>query len=460
MAQYLPKTDSQEFEVANADRSPGHWEENVRSESGADITVRVWGADRPSESGPITWRAESVLVYMIADLVAASHGHLAEELPDVMTAHFNNPAQALVAAKRIQISILEFLACRPVQGFGAAILIHPPASSYLSESRQDFVQPALGQARPGQILLAEGIYGTLQNLPGAEFRAIAPLASALEEPQTGLAELIWTSPEHTLRVYATSDRAGEVSGHGSDPAIGATRIVDSPFRKPESLEAGTGGPPVAPSADFVSAPPGEHSGQATSEPFGLAEVRGSATWEPEDANPETLAIDEMQPAKRPITTRTWAIMGVVAVVLVVAFEAVFHRAPSPANPPATQQPAAQGAGSGVGAETQPPVQKQLPPPVEGKPRSDKARSDAKPPKIEKSNEDIVKSKPEPKGGLSVDGFFPSNIPYLLKKAQSDVGSGDYDSAEREYRLILRLQPGNSDATEGLRKLDRIGKVNR
>jgi hypothetical protein len=138
----------------------------------------------------------------------------------------------------------------------------------------------------------------------------------------------------------------------------------------------------------------------------------------------------------------------------VALVAVFHRAPSPANPPASQQPAAQGAGSGVGAGTQPPAQKQLPTPVESK-----ARSDAKPPKSEKSNEDSVKSKPETRGELSVDGFFPRDIPYLLKKASSDVGSGDYDSAEREYKLILRLQPGNSDATEGLRKLDRIRKVN-
>jgi TolA-binding protein len=44
-------------------------------------------------------------------------------------------------------------------------------------------------------------------------------------------------------------------------------------------------------------------------------------------------------------------------------------------------------------------------------------------------------------------------------AQSALGSGKYDDAEREYKVILQLQPGNPDATQGLHKLSLIRNEN-
>jgi hypothetical protein len=452
MTPYLPKTDSQEFEVANPDPSPGRWNENVRNDAGADMTVRVWGTDQLDRSGP-TWKTDRGFVYMIADLVAASHGSLAEELPGVMAAHFGNPAQALVAARRIQTSILEFLACRPGQGFAAAVLIHLPANTYASD--REFVQRALGQASPGQILLAEDVYSGLRNLPGAKFRAVPPLASAPGDPRTNLTELVWMSPEHNPRVYAVSEPAAEASRAGvysedNQPSIGATRIVDSPFRKLDSFPVRTGEAPIAHSSELASESRADAVPSAASVRTGTTEFEHSTT--------SSLLLDELNAAKRPTVTRARVIMGVAAIVVVGALVAVFYRVPTPSNPPAvSQQPAAP---AGSPAETVAPASppgtqapEQTPPPMQAK-----APSPKKPPKVEKNKDDAAGKSPPKEPVTQVDGFFAKDIPVLLQMAQSALGSGKYDDAEREYKVILQLQPGNPDATQGLYKLSLIRKV--
>jgi hypothetical protein len=450
MTPYPPKTDSQEFEVANPDPSPGRWNENVRNDAGADITVRVWGTDELDRSGPPTWKTDRGFVYMIADLVAASHGSLAEELPGVMAAHFGNPAQALVAARRIQTSILKFLACRPGQGFAAAVLIHLPASTYASD--REFVQRALGQASPGQILLAEDVYGGLRNLPGAKFRAVPPLTSAPGDPRTNLTELIWMSPEHNPRLYAVSESAAEASGAGvysedNQPSIGATRIVDSPFRKLDSFPVRTGEAPIARSSELRT------GDQRAMEAPSAAEVR-SGTTEFAHSSTSNLLLDELN-AKRPIVTRARVILSVAAIVVVGALVAVFYRAPTPGNPPAvSQQPAAP---AGSPAETVAPASpsgtqapEQTPPPMQAK-----APSPKKPPKVEKNKDDAAGKSPPKEPVVQVGDFSARDIPVLLQMAQSALGSGKYDDAEREYKVILQLQPGNPDATQGLHKLSLI-----
>jgi len=395
---------------------------------------------------------------MIADLVAASHGSLAEELPGVMAAHFGNSAQALLAAKRIQASILEFLACRPGLGFAAAVLIHLPANSYTSD--REFVQRALGQASPGQILLAEDVYSGLRNLPGAKFRAVPPLASAPRDPRTNLTELVWTSPEHNPRVYAVSEPAAEVSGAGlsgedSQPPIGATRIVDSPFRKLDSFPVRTGEALIARSSEFAT---GEK--RASEVPLS-AEVR-SGTTEFEHSSTSNLLLDELNAAKPPIVTRARVIMGVAAIVVVGALVAVFYRGPGSANPPAaSQQPPAPAATSAV-ETTKPATPPGTAPPAQTPPATQaKAPSPKKPSNVEKGkNEPAVKSPPNvPAEAVQVDGFFAKDIPVLLQMAQSALGSGKYDDAEREYKVILQLQPGNPDATQGLHKLSLIRNEN-
>jgi hypothetical protein len=491
MARYLQKTDSQEFAVANSDSANP---DLVKPEpSGADLAVRIWGANRLGEPGPVTWKADSVFVYMIADLVEASRGSFAEESPGVMAAHFSSPSQALVAARRIQISILEFLACRPGQGCAAAVLIHPPATGYLSDSQREFVQGALGQAGPGQILLTDDVYMGLRNLPGAEFRRIARLASASGGPQTGLTELIWASPEHDLSVYSSGEPPVELSREEGHAPIGATRIVDSPLRRLEALEISPSETPIARSADFGSAEQ-EASQSLVPAKSDEAPASSGAGWhtpESADASRGNLLLEELNAARRPMATRTRVIMGVAAVVLIGALLAVFYRSPSPDSTSApSAAPAAQVAGKQADAVKAPPPPERatvppVPPAIVGKPQSPTKSANVQPAKIEPAKieptrieptkiepakiepakiektdaGDRTVANPKDKGETSVDGFSAKDIPALLQMAQNDVGSGNYEKAEYKYKTVLRLQPNNPDAVQGLHKLSLISNEN-
>src|SRR3984957_8603786 len=113
MPQYKQKTDSSESAVANLDQSP----------EATDLVVRLWNPERSGRTASLSWNTESVLVYMIADLVSASQGRIAEELPTIMGAHFADSRQAIVAAKRIQTSMLEFLSCRPGERIVCRLLL-------------------------------------------------------------------------------------------------------------------------------------------------------------------------------------------------------------------------------------------------------------------------------------------------------------------------------------------------
>jgi hypothetical protein len=486
MARHLQKTDSQEFAVANSNSANP---DLVKPEpSGVDVAVRIWGANRLSEAGLTTWKSDSVFVFLMADLVEASRGSLVEESPGIMAAHFNSPAQAMVAARRIQICILEFLACRPGQGCAAAILIHPPTGGYLSDSQREFVQGALGQATPGQILLTDDVYMGLRNQPGAEFRRIAPLASASGNPQTGLTELIWASPEHDLGLYSSAARPVELSRAEGHTPIAATRIVDSPLRRLEALEISASETPIAPSADFGSAEPEASQPLAKLESDEAAASSGASWHTPEsdDARRGNLLLEELNAARRPMATRTRVIMGVAAIVLIGALVAVFYRSPGPASSSGpSAAPAAQVAGKKADAIKPPPPPERttvppIPPAIVGKPQSPTKSTNIQPAKIEPAKTEPTRiepakmeptkiekadagdrtfANPKDKGETSVDGFSAKDIPALLQMAQNDVGSGNYEKAEYKYKTVLRLQPNNPDAVQGLHKLSLISNEN-
>jgi serine/threonine protein kinase len=52
----------------------------------------------------------------------------------------------------------------------------------------------------------------------------------------------------------------------------------------------------------------------------------------------------------------------------------------------------------------------------------------------------------------VDGFHCEDIPDLLGKADAETGRGDYDDARYSYNIVLRLDPRNAHAHDGIRKI--------
>jgi hypothetical protein len=472
MAQYQPKIDSREFEVANPDRYPSPWGGDPGADA-TEIAIRLWGADRSDRSLPVSWNTDSILVYMVADLVGASGGRVADSALPVMAASFEGSRQALVAAKRIQTSLLEFMACRDGDRVGAAILIYHPRSSDLAGFSGDLVQLALRRAKAGQILLADHVSQRLRDIPGIEFRASAALSG---DGQVGLAELMWTTPERlALLADSVVDEApppGAPPQSSDIPPVGATLIVHSPItrRQPSPVVA----PPVmGGGGDFVVKDSPRTASQRTGQIPNITQDR-TPVFEPRQQSSDSSLTDGLDEfGERPFLTRTRVILGVVALVLVAAVIAVLFRPTQVSKRPlplqqepnvGTDSPGTQPRAAEPDARTtdpEPPVVKTevkpdgtLPVVVSPPLKTPRKLVDSRV-KTKKDKDVVEEPPPAPPPPSEIGGFSQKDIPELLRMAQSDAGAGNYEKAKAEYKKVLLLQPGNQDAKDGMHRLDLI-----
>lgn len=446
MMPFEPKTDSKEFGITNL--QPVSTAKSATSEA-ADLTIRIWLQNSNAGTAALTWNSESVLVYMIADLVAASHGRTAVDMPAAMAAHFDNSLHALVAARRIQTAILEFLACRPGDCLGAALLIHRPIGPGYSLGT---AQSALRLAEPGQIMLSGDVSNRFRDLPGIDLRAVPGLTTGGTE-HAGLSELIWTSAERLANLRNTAPGAAPTANVGSP--FGATMIVNAPVAETPRKAASTLARPLEGSdtphtrTRRPSAPAGSTNREETFDQ-GLAEFE----------------------EHRSFFTRSRLIIGAVALGLLLVVGLVLYH-PGSSSSVQPKRPAYETpTGERKSSPTEPPVSSvpQGPAVVEPAPGSHpktqpaiaKAPVIKKPPdKTAKDNDNKDKEKPKKaedvpivnfEGNSTYDGMTQKDIPRLLQWARSDAGNGNYAKAAQEYRVILQLQPGNPDAKEGLRKI--------
>jgi cell division septation protein DedD len=425
MVPFEPKTDSKEFEIPNPERSPATGSRMAAS-AAADLTIRVWRRDGGGTAA-LTWQSESVLLYMIADLVAASHGRTAVEMPATMAAHFDNSLHALVAAKRIENAILEFLACRPGDYMGAAVLIHPPVAAGFS---QGMAQSALRLAEPGQIILSEEVSQRFRDLPGIELRAVPALTTGGTE-HAGLVELIWTSPERLASLRNSANVVPTTSEVG--PPVRATLIVNSPLATPRSNTV-SGSERIDTASRRPSAAEGFKNREGAFEE-GLAEFE----------------------ERRSFVTGSKMVVGAVVIVLVIVALVLFHPW-SGSNVQPKSQTNETPAGTAPATTIDNPASSiPQPPPVVQPAPEQPVKPQPPPAKPPAKNKDKAK-KPEDtpiqgfEGNSTYDGMTQKDIPRLLQWARSDAGNGNYAKAAQEYRVILQLQPYNSDAKEGLRKI--------
>jgi hypothetical protein len=431
MVPFEPKTDSKEFEIANPEQIPATGSRSAAFEA-ADLTIRVWRRDGGAGQAALNWNIESVLVYMIADLVAASHGRTAVETPAAMAAHFDNSLHALVAAKRVQTAILEFLACRPDDYVGAAVLIHPPAPAGFS---QGMAQSALRLAEPGQIILSQEVARRFQDLPAIELRTVPALTTGGTE-HAGLAELRWMSPEQLASLRNLAAVAPPTAS--VDSPFGATMIVNAPLGTPRTDTARSTAQRLGASDRFDTASRGNEAFED-----GLAEYE----------------------ERRSFITRSKILVGAAAaIVLVVLGLVLFHpwsgsnvqHKPQPHDPQAVVEPAASNEPSASNIPQPPPVVElptdPHPKPVVKKAGTNKTAVD----KTAKEQDKAKKPNDTPivgfEGNSTYDGMTQKDIPRLLLWARSDAGNGKYAKAAQEYRVILQLQPNHPDAREGLRKI--------
>lgn len=429
MPPFEPKTDSKEFEVALPVRPNSGMSGAVAMP--ADITVRLWHQQDNGNSTTLNWNSESVLVYMVADLVAASNGHIASDALSALAAHFEDTSRALVAARRIQLAILEFVSCKPSDCLGAAILIHPPSATGFSAG---MVQNALRLSEPGQIILSEMVTRALQDLPGVELRPVVGLTTGGRE-NAGLSELVWASADQIAKLRACARASSPALSTASQ--VGATMIVNAPL--------GT--------HDVNSAQTSAQDLETTTLP--AASIPSVA-----DRFQEELA--ELH-ERQVFITGTRVVVALVALVIIGAGVALFypqHVSKVPAKAPLTQTEEPQLSSNPTQTLAPPPVPPTAHPVSEGQTKTavpSLAQKTPKQPVPKTQLEVTAKKTPDSpiqgfEGNSTYDGMTQRDIPRLLQWARSDAGNGRYEKAAQEYRVILQLQPNNSDAKEGLRKI--------
>jgi hypothetical protein len=460
MAQYEQKTDSREFEVANPGDS-AHARSAEPCASATDIAIRLWCKERSGRSLRLTWQSDSVLVYMIADLVSASGGRVGEESSPIMAAHFDGSRQALVAAKRIQTSVLEFVACRP-ERIGAAILIYPPSTSSPVGFSGEMALQALGQAKPGQILFSEYSSQQLHDLPGIELRAVPALTVVPGDWQGGLTELVWTTPER-LALLQDSVEADIGPRAADSRPVDATAIVTAPARNAPEGHTNEAALPAGPTADFVFKRGPETTAQQADQAASSVRDRVPISDSFQQSSSSLLTEELDESGARSLFTRTRVILGAVAVVLVVVLIFVFP--PSRVSKPRTIPQQQQQTGATENPVQQPPATPEpearttQPQQTSAKPQAKPvATAQPRPPSRLPSDNHVKNNKEnaeEPEAYADSGGVSQKDIPALLGMAQRDAGAGNYDRAKREYKKILSLQPSNQEAKDGLRRLGLI-----
>jgi len=368
----------------------------------------MWGAaGREGKPVELSWNSQSALVYMVADLVAASDGVVLADPRTNIVAQFETPAKAIKAAKQIQAAVLEFARHRPQGRFAAAVVVHGEAERGSGGANAPGVS-LLQYAKPAQVLITDGAYETLREMPGLRFNPVTPGGAGGSDSAPRGRELVWRKPDHTPPVEEVLPQATQIFVQNSEP------LPVKVLPMPESI----------------------------------LEHRDDVNTLVPAAGLNELLIDPQDDAGSPWLKRS--LVAACVIVLAAALGLIFYsrKAPVVDHPSSVQQ-------------TPSPSENVAPPniePANNTPVGNSAASESSAPEVEKPP--VPKPKPpriqaEKPAGKVVSDFSAKDIPLLLRKAEQDAGAGKYDDAQREYRIVLQIDPNNASAKQGLRRLELI-----
>jgi hypothetical protein len=391
----------------------------------ADISIRLWTpAQLGSSSASISWKTQTNLVFMIADVVSANLGIPADELRSGMSAHFSGATQALKAAKSIERTIMEFSKQRPDDCLGAAIAVHRPIELRpFLEGDPGPLSPAfslLRQAQPGQILVSRETYDHLRDLPGLRFQSLGGDATG------GDSELLWTSPE----TYAHF----------------AFRLQEAIRRQPINYEQV---PVAAAEENPAFQPPETKSSEFPAAAFSTSKL---SALDPDESEVSWMASHRL--------LVSLAAVGILALATVYALPALHKSTPAVNSSVKSNSSVNSNDLQQAPKQEEPP--NHVPPAAAQAPEAAKTvpavADTARKPEMRKpeTSPKIVQSPPKPAEAKPVAeyaGFTARDVPLLLKKAESDAGAGDYAASRREYDIILHLEPGNTAARTGMSRVN-------
>jgi hypothetical protein len=363
-----------------------------------ELFIRVWSVD-PED---VAWSSGHAAICLMADVLCASGGQLVPESRQTLIARFDCQETAINTARRLQRALLAFEESSATSGFAASIAVRRPEDQVRSENSTDIADLLWSHATPGQILVSNAVHETLRFIPRLQFQE----ASTHLSQESAYRELLWTDAE-TLTAWQNH--------------------VDSAARSLQ-IESAYARPPI----EAVGA---ESQGTEPVGEMGVVRLEDQVQTSNDGS------------ARR---NRIWLAAGAVCVALIAAMGVVVHF-----NGRITREvPHLPARNQAIGQQSIPHVDvPTFPGAAPDKPlgaATEKTVPQTAPNRVTSSRQKTVPATDVPVSEYK--GFTNKQVPQLLHRAEEDAGAGNYDDAKREYEIVLKLQPANSAAKEGLRKL--------
>jgi len=381
------------------------------------LSVRLWnsnGADAPT---PLPLESDSPVVSLTKDLIAASKGAAVSSRDGLLVTSFHAVLPAVSTARRLQWAVQGLAEGRDLRGTSIAVLIHY-AHDLPVNTGETAVRDALDQATPGQILLTESIGKSFDDLPGFPSKPL---------DKSGLRELLWRAPEaQSTRSFDEQMLTQLLEQQGLQDDLPEEPEPIAPIAdSPDEFDAGE----RAPSAGVLS---------MAKSPLGIgiasAAVLGVAAWfifHSTQAKPKPESGESTPAALSSSTPTTTASPGPVT-------GQTPSGASTPVNPPNAAVPntARLTKAQKLALERE---------------EKEKNKNNREPPKVAAATPPpakVVEPPPEKTGGRGCD-LEPGEYGMELEKAQNSYSRGHYDVAARQFNEVVKCEPGNAQAKEGL-----------
>lgn len=172
------------------------------------LFLRLWSYGGPAQ--PPTGLApeqDPEIATLIQDSVREGKGVIAERLPELWSAHFDDAPHAVATAKTLQQRFLTFHRKTEPRQVVPSILIYDTRTEHVSESDAASPEDMLANVTSAQILVADSIYEQMKSVPGFRFNP-KPVREAGESfgPEA-IYELLWTD-DSTYGHLRQASRAG------------------------------------------------------------------------------------------------------------------------------------------------------------------------------------------------------------------------------------------------------------
>ena len=166
--------------------------DSARENHGAAATLRMrlWSYGAQEKLSDLTLTEDKPVAELVRNVIAESHGAIAEERQNSVTARFDDPLHALSAAKSLQLRLLTLHREPPANQVVAAIIVNSELAandSGTSDPSTKVISGAqvLAEANSAQILVNETVYELARNVTGFDFKLMR------EASETGSSEAIY-----------------------------------------------------------------------------------------------------------------------------------------------------------------------------------------------------------------------------------------------------------------------------